>query len=159
MNKTVSEINEKGRFRLIDHSITHNQVLYRAYKDSEKNVDILLSGVQYFELPIYLNDCKISVGKENDVEYIRTKFNYEEIGKVFVIEQDNYRHYIVADNILVQENEFATLETSIPIKREKPLDEKENLEFYEKMELVVKEKGSQYLKDLMQDTGDWKILK
>jgi hypothetical protein len=101
---------------------------------------------------------KYQLERKKDIEYVNTKFKNEGTGKVFVIEQDKYRHYVVADSILIQENDYDTLETSIPIKREKPLDEKGNLELYKKLTLLLKEKGPQYLNDLLQDTGNWKIL-
>lgn len=159
MKSTIKIINETGSFRLIDHSISHNQFLYRSYLESGKNKDILFAGVQYFDLPIHMNNIKITLGTEEDVRIVQSKFHHDRSGKIFIVEHDHFLGYIVADKVLIQENSYISTETSIPSKREKPLGIDEIKEMDTNIKQMIEEKGIQYVIDnIIQDTGDWVLL-
>jgi len=158
MKNKIDRIIEKGSFHLIDHSITHNQFLYRSFVKSGLNRDILISGVRYISIPISIQDFQIYKGGKKEFETVRSKFNPNHEINIFVIEQNGVKHFVVADRILIQENEFKEFETSIPIKREKPLSEEDILNLANKTNLENKEKGVKFVIDNYIQTDEWKIL-
>ncbi|MEZ4886450.1 MAG: hypothetical protein R3E32_17065 [Chitinophagales bacterium] len=158
MKRTIEEIKESGTFRLIDHSITHNQFLYRGSADSGINKDILIEGAEYLSIPIYLTDFKIYKGGFKDEEITFKKFTSRGACNVFVIEENGYKHYVVAHRILIQENDYEALETSIPIKREQPLTSDDIQELANKIKGEIDNKGPQFVIDEYIQTGEWEIL-
>lgn len=157
MEKRINKIVEKGSFRLIDHSFTHNQFLYRSYIEPGLNRDILISGVSYISLPMSIEGFQMYKGGEEELEKIRKKFDPYNYKKVFVFEQKHFKHYVVADRILIQENNYEILETSIPIKREAPRSIEELEEFSHKIKKEFDKKGYEYVKNKY-EVSKWKIL-
>ncbi|MFT6924399.1 MAG: hypothetical protein ACJA1C_003421 [Crocinitomicaceae bacterium] len=160
MKKTVQHIDEIGVFHMVDHSTTHNQILYRSHNiDTKENTDILFSGVTYSELPLKLSSCKIKIGGAQEFIYLRGKTELPLNRKVFVVEQKEFNHLVVADNVLIQTNDFEYHETSIPIKREAPLTTEEIQEMATAIETQTKERGTQWvLENIVQNTGNWYVL-
>lgn len=160
MKKTVKHIDEIGVFHMIDHSTTHNQLLYRSHKiETKENTDILFSGVTYLEIPLKLDSCAIKIGGDREYHYLKDKAELSSNKKVFVVEQKGFCHFVVADNVLIQTNGLEYHETSIPIKREAPLTIAEIQEMVTEMETQTKEHGSQWvLENIIQSTGDWHVL-
>ena len=158
MKRTIKEIKESGTFKLIDHSITHNQFLYRGNSDSKLNKDILIEGTKYISIPIYITDFKIYRGGPKDEEIVFNKYKPLEGDKVFVIEENGHKHYVVAHRILFQENDYEDLETSIPIKREQPITSDDIQEFTNKIKGEIENKGIQFMIDEYIQTDEWEIL-
>lgn len=159
MKKIIKEIIGSGFFKLIDYSISHHQFLYRGQSNSGLNKDILISGCEYLSIPIYLDDFKIYKGNSLDKEIIFKKYNSQGDRKVFTVEEKNgLKHYLVADRILTQENDYEELETSIPIKREKPMTTKDIQELADKIKSDFVNKGMQFVIDEYIQTKEWKIL-
>ena len=158
MKKTIKEIKEPGTFKLIDHSITHNQLLYRGSADSGMNKDILIEGTEYISIPIYITDFKIYKGGSIDKEIAFKKYTTRGCDKVFVIEENGHKHYVIAHRILTQENDYEGFETSIPIKRDQPLTSDDILELAIKIKGEIENKGFQFEIDEYIQTGEWEIL-
>lgn len=159
MKRLIKEIIGTGTFKLIDHSISHNQFLYRGQSSSGSNKDILISGSEYLSIPIYLDDFKIYKGSSLDKEIVFKKYDYRGQDKIFVVEEKNgFKHYLVADRILTQENDYTGLETSIPIKREKPMTTNDIQELADKIKNEINSKGIQFVVDEYIQTGEWEIL-
>lgn len=160
MKKTVHYIEEFGIFHLVDHTTSHNQLLYRSHNiETKENTDILFSGVTYLEMPIKLDSCKIRIGGEQEINSIRSKAELSLNSKVFVVEQKEFSHFVVADNVLIQKNNLEYHETSIPIKREQPITEEQIKEMAFEAESQIKERGLQwFLENVVQDSGDWYVL-
>ena len=93
MKNTVDKIEEKGIFKLMDHSISHTQILYRGLTKENSNIDILFTDVEYFEIPTNIENCKIYRGTKIDIDYINTKYQRTGFGNVFVIEEKKFKHF------------------------------------------------------------------
>ncbi len=159
MENIVEKIDKKGIFKLMDHSISHTQILYRGLTKANTNIDILFTDVEYFEIPTNLENCKIYRGTKKDIDYVNTKYDGAGFGSVFVVEEKKFKHFIVAVNVLIQENNYNWSETSIPIKREKEMNKEEMMNFMTNIQRLTKEKGSQYIIDNFIQNSDWKSLK
>ena len=103
MKNRINRIIEKGSFHLLDHSTTHNQFLYRHYVKKGLNRDILISGISYISLPMSIEDFQVYKGGEGELEKIKNKVDPYHYKKVFVFEEKDFKHYVVADRILTQE--------------------------------------------------------
>jgi len=160
MKKTVQSIDEIGVFRMVDYSTTHNQILYRSHNiENKENTDILFSGVRYIELPLRLDSCKIRIGGAQEFSYLKDKIELSSNHKVFVVKQKGFSHLVVADNVLIQTNNFEYHETSIPIKRESPMTMEEIQGLVNTTETQIKEQGIQWvLENIVQSTGNWSVL-
>lgn len=160
MGKTISLIEEPGFFSLFEYCDSHNQILFRSHNiKSKENSDILFSNVKYLDIPLSFSNCKIYIGNEDDRSSVQQKFHLNHNQKVIVIEDDCYKYYVVAMQVLFQKNTFPPDETSMPIKREKPLTSDEILAICDEIDQLNSEKGVDYvIENVIQNTGNWKIL-
>jgi len=116
----------KGKFRIIDFSISHKILLLRTSIISEingeiivNNTDIFFAPTDYMELPTYFTDIKLYLGEELDWEYIQNKIPdlISPFHKLFVIMTNDVKYYVLAGRVQVMENNLPPLETSIGLKR------------------------------------------
>lgn len=159
MKRLIEEIKGTGTFWLIDYSSSHNQFLYRGQSKSGANKDILISGGEYLSVPTYIEDFKIYKGNSLDEEIVFKRYKPRGGKKIFVAEENKgFKHFIVADRILTQENNYAYSETSIPIKREKPITTNDIQQLADKINNDIKNKRIQFVVDEYIETGEWEIL-
>jgi len=116
----------KGKFRIIDFSISHKILLLRTSTISEingeiivNNTDIFFAPTAYMELPTYFTDIKLYLGEELDWEYIQNKIPdlISPFHKLFVIMTNDVKYYVLASRVEIQTNNLPPLETSIGLKR------------------------------------------
>lgn len=107
-------------FVLYDASPTHLQVLFRSFPThpSKENLDILVQGVTFLQIPSTLKGISIEVKQSEDLGYLGLGLKFEPDNKLIVITEKEKKYYIVAEKISYQRNQLA--DTSLPIKLESP---------------------------------------
>lgn len=160
MKRLIKEIVGSGTFSLIDHSISHNQFLYRGKSSSGLNRDILISGCEYLSISVHLEDFRICLSDSAEKEKVLKMCGCRDLDKrVFIIrESRGFKHYLVADRILTQENDFNGVETSIPIKREKTMTTNDIKKLSDIIENECDNNGIHFVIDKYIQTGEWEIL-
>lgn len=107
-------------FALYDASPTHLQVLYRSFPThpSRENLDVLIQGAVYLQVPTTIKGMSIFVKGKNDLERFGSNLGLalEPGKKLFVIMEQEKEYYIVAEKISYQRNQLSG--TSLPIKLE-----------------------------------------
>lgn len=169
MKNRIEKISSEGKFRLIDYSTSHNQFIYRAFIKEGVNQDILIAGVKYISLPIHFDGIQISkvTDVEPRIERIKKKVDPYHKFRVFLFEEKDFKHYVIADRIFFQENDLPGHETQFSLNRRAPsvmdLHERfmkemeENLSEEEKLEML-KNKVLAFYEKFNSGEKEWQIL-
>lgn len=111
-------------FVLYDASPTHLQVLFRSFPThpSKENLDILVQGVTFLQIPSTIKGMSIEVKKREDLGHFELEvgLKFKPDNKLFVITEKAKKYYIVAEKISYQRNQLT--DTSLPIKLESSED-------------------------------------
>ncbi|KOY86812.1 hypothetical protein AD998_12265 [bacterium 336/3] len=125
----MEKIELKGFFTLIDFSVTHKLLLLRKSdfnfdKVEPLNTDIIFAGVAYLELDTIFEDITISkLGDKHDIEYFRQRSCIETYDddfviheNIFVLESQGKKFYIVARDVIIENNNYDSAKTSLKPK-------------------------------------------
>lgn len=111
--------NLKGMYNVLDFRLSHKLLLIRKsdiVKGKAINNDILFQTVFYIEMPTRFEDMTLILGTSEDEKYLKDKLgsalslNFQ---KVYVIQNDVTKYYVVASDVQLTENELPPLESGL----------------------------------------------
>ncbi|MBK6828713.1 MAG: hypothetical protein IPG86_18515 [Chitinophagaceae bacterium] len=109
----------KGSFKFLDYSISHKVLLLRNndHVESTKNVDLVFESVFYLEIPTTVKDFYLYTANEEMSKIFIEKYGgdyYPQFNQAFYILESNNRKYCIGcGRVLIEENEFDDLKSSI----------------------------------------------
>jgi hypothetical protein len=138
-------------YHLLDCSPSHNQLLFRSY-DSKNGVnhDLLFEGVDFIAMPLCFH--LIGIKQKTNVQLPESVVLHPHT-KTLCLEFENGEGFVRLYRISYQVNSLPPTETSIPIKREKPLTHEDIMEIAE----AVKRSGYEEWQKL-HSKNDWKKI-
>jgi hypothetical protein len=102
-------------FKLWEYRVSHGMLLLRSPKGTpipERNVDIMLAGVDYMDLPADCRTLEIEEASSADVAFAESRMGKPVAQKkVFVFNCDSRRHVVIAVGIKVAETDMDIFET------------------------------------------------
>ena len=98
-------------FQLWEYRVSHGMLLVRSPKDATHsvNVDVMLSGVVYVELPRHLPELELDEPLGEEVERARATLGGRRLERgehVFVFQCQGRRHLVIAAGVSTEENEL-----------------------------------------------------
>jgi hypothetical protein len=104
------------RFRLWDYNVSHKQMLLRSPKspDAEANVDIVMWGVEYLDLPTSLDGVKMAPASREDVGRAERALGRAlDPSQVFCLLSGDRRFLVVAAGFKVLRNDLDIFDSSL----------------------------------------------
>ena len=95
------------RFQVWEYRVGHGSLLLRSPKGQQhdRNVDVVLVGVEYLALPHVLDGLSIVPASDDDLRRVAVDFALADRDSVFVLVSGGKRHLVVASSCEVNEND------------------------------------------------------
>jgi|SRR5215469_2455402 len=101
---------ERRSFKVWEYKVSHGMLLVRSPKNlpaPERNIDIMLAGIDYFDLPGSCKTLELDDASAEDVAFVEDRLGKRVAAKnIFVFICDSRRHVVVAAGIKVAETEM-----------------------------------------------------
>ncbi|MFD2263243.1 hypothetical protein ACFSM5_10120 [Lacibacterium aquatile] len=106
-------------FRLWDFHVSHSKLLLRCSEGDGRNIDMMFFGVHYMSLPNFIHGLALDEPTTDDMDRVRAVVGDRvKNSRLYVLCSKGIRHLILADDCIIEENDFGPMETNFrPLQR------------------------------------------